>query len=98
MVKRRVRHTSSAVGRPAGTGARSHWSSSGTQREEEGGGKEGGVVAERERESEAKSGELLVGDYLLKEAEKGDSRTRRWEEKRRRGRGGVLLLLVSDKK
>ena len=41
MVQRRIRHTSSAVGRPAGTGARSHWSSSDTQREEE---------RERERE------------------------------------------------
>lgn len=41
MVKRRVRHTSSTVGRPAGTGARSHWSSSGTQQEEERGEREG---------------------------------------------------------
>ncbi len=59
VVKRRVRHTSSAVGRPAGTGARSHWSS-GTQRGEEGGEKEraegerrdGGRGVERERERE----------------------------------------------
>lgn len=39
VVKRRVRHRSSAVGRPAGTGARSHWSS-GTQREEGAGWRE----------------------------------------------------------
>ncbi len=89
MVKRRVRHTSSAVGRPAGTGAHSHWSSSGAQREEEGGetkkeraGEERkgrteggrGVKRDRERqreregESEVRNGELLVGDYLLKES------------------------------
>lgn len=39
VVKRRVRHRSSAMGRPAGTGACSHWSS-GTQWEEEAGWKE----------------------------------------------------------
>lgn len=68
MVERRVRHTSSAVGRPAGTGAphMEHPARGEEGREEEGGRR-------REGESKGSSKERLVGDYLPRDGTKSST-------------------------
>lgn len=105
MVKRRVRHNQQRSGKEGQleTGARSHWSSSGTRREEEeewrwgsrerAGGRRVEQETDRKREKDGES--RWSRDYLLKGS--SGERNRAGEQKKVTV-GSVLLLRVSNKK